>query len=258
MNIKKVLALTCVSFFLFACSTKGIDKELETTKGPEAYFASLQEATKDMPQEETDAFNWAVSDITTLEALNQRYPNQSPRHIIRTESKQIREKAPARIAELEALKPKYDAILTDLKKIEASNVSFHLAKSFHGLQPKVEALIANRSSLPVSSLRWYAELYLDDGQSPVATYRVSDDYSRSSGLPPGAEAKRLFTIGFVTGDANWITLEVRNAKKHRVTLTPILETVADYGNRAYLQGAPYQSLENWKNALATAEKYSKY
>lgn len=272
MRFPNTLAAVFLAVFLVACSGKGIDRKLETGKGADVYGASIAEASKDMTQEEAEAFNWAVSDLS-LETLNQRYPNGTARSVIKGESGLVRERASKRIAELEAVKPKYDAILDQIAKLTADDTRLEMERNLHGLQPTVHAAIRNDSRLPVSQLQWRASLYLDDQETPVASSTIMDLYNNSSqgsslfgeqgkidagGLPAGGAAKRAFRIGFVTGDANWTTLEIQNAKVRRVVLEPLPESVKDYGGRFYLEGAPYKELEQWKNALATAEKLSKY
>jgi hypothetical protein len=272
MRLPNIFAIASVAFLLGACGGKGIDRKLDTGHGPDAYKTSLGEAVKDMTQEDGEAFDWAVSDLS-IEALNQRYPNATPRSIIQGESKLMRDRAPQQITQLESVKPKYDAILAEMTKLTTSNAVLTMERNFHGLQPTVVAQIQNNSRLPVSQLKWRASLYLDDQKTPVATSDILDVYNNSfkgnsmfgspqqvdaGGLPAGATAKRSFTIGFVSGDPNWTTLEVQNAKARRVLLEPIVESVKDFGNRAYLGGAPYNDLKEWKRSLATAEKLAKY
>jgi hypothetical protein len=196
----------------------------------------------------------AVSDLS-IDTVNERYPNGTPRSVIRGESRLVRDRAPKRIAELEAIKPKYDAILAEITKLGAGDTSFVMERDFHGLQPTVYALIRNGSRLPVSQLQWRASLYYNNSIQGVFGDQQKVD---AGGLPAGVAAKRSFRIGFVTGDENWTTLEVQNAKVRRVVLEPIPESVKDYGDRYYLEGAPYKELEQWKQSLSTAQKLSKY
>jgi len=266
------LALATCAFLLTACGGKGLDQKLDTGHGTDPYMASIKLAAKDLTQEDAQAFDWAVSDLS-LDTLNERYPNGTPRSIIRGETKIVQNNAPKRIAELEAVKPKYDAIRAELQKLTASDVEFVMERDFHGLQPSVTATIHNNSQLPVSQMQWRASLYLDDQKTAVATSELMDLYNNSfkgssmldeqtkvesGGLPAGAAAKRSYRIGFVTGDPKWTTLEVQNAKVRHVVMEPIFESVKDYGDRAYLAGSPYQALEQWKNTLARANQLSKY
>jgi hypothetical protein len=266
------LALATSALLLLACTGKGLDQKLDTGHGRDAYTASINQAAIAMTQEDREAFDWAVSDLS-IEVLNQRYPNGTPRGIIRGEAQVVQADAPKRIAELESVKPKYDTILGEIEKLTATDTEFVMERDFHGLQPLVTAIIHNNSRLPISQMKWRASLYLDDQQAPVATSVLMDMYNNSSGgdttsdehakvaaggLPAGGAGKRLFRIGFVSGDPKWITLEVQNAKVRRVVLERIPESVKDFGDRFYLEGAPYQGLAQWKNTLASANKLSKY
>ncbi|MDB5962743.1 MAG: hypothetical protein JWP59_4037 [Massilia sp.] len=272
MKILDTLTVISLSLLLAACGGKGLDLPLQTGQGSETYNVSLAKAAKDMTEENAQDFTWAVSDLS-IDMLNQKYPNATPRSIIRGEAKSVRDRAPKRIAELEAIKPKYDAMLADIAKLTMGDIEFAMERDFHGLQPTVRANVANNSRLPVSQLQWRASLFLDDAKAPVATANLTDSYNNdfrgsgflggqakieAGGLPPGGAAKRSFHIGFVTADANWTTLEIQHAKVRRVVLEPVPESVKDYGGHFYLDGAPYAALEQVKNALAKAEKLSTY
>lgn len=272
MRFSNTFAVAFVALILAGCSGKGIDRKLETGQGGDAYNASIAQAAKDMTQDDVQAFDWAVSDLS-LETLNQRYPNGTPRGVIQGESRLVREQASKRIAELESTKPKYDAILGEIVKLTASDIELQIERDFHGLQPTVHARVSNNGGLAVSQLQWRASLYLDDQKTPVATADVYDFYNNSSrgsslfgdqkkveagGLPAGGAAKRSFRIGFVSGDPNWTTLEVQNAKVRRVVLEPLPESVKDFGDRFYLAGAPYKDLERVKRTLAKAEQLARY
>jgi len=272
LRVVEPFAVASLALVLAACSGKGIDRKLETAQGIGVYKTSLEQAAKDMTQEEMQDYSWAVSDLT-IELLNKKYPNGTPRSIMQGESRLIRESAPKRIAELEPVKAKYDGILEEISRLKALEAELVMERDFHGLQPTVVATISNASKLPVSQLEWRASLYLDEQKAPAATAKLIDLYNNSGqgsgmfggqkrveagGLPAGGEAKRSFRVGFVTGDPAWTTLEVQNARVRRVVLEPIPDSVKDYGGRAYLAGAPYKELEQWKRSLAQADKLSTY
>jgi hypothetical protein len=52
MRFFKPLAVASFALLLAACSGKGLDRKLETEKGPDAYKASLAEAGKDMTEDD--------------------------------------------------------------------------------------------------------------------------------------------------------------------------------------------------------------
>ena len=245
-----VLSLTAL---LAACGS-GVDKTLDTTNDG-TYRASLDVAAKDMSDKDKQAFEWAVQNLA-IDNIRQRYPNGTPRGIIRGEAKEVNDTYPTRIKELEAKLPRYDAELVQIKTIGVSNASFALAKDFFGLQPTIAATVHNGSNLPVSSLRWHAALYIDDGKDPVAESEPVDIYDH--GFKPGETEDRKFTIGFVSGDDSWKTLAIQNAKTTRVVLTLEPDSVENFSNHAYMDGAPYAELSRRRDALQAAKQLAAY
>ncbi|HEY6645026.1 MAG TPA: hypothetical protein VIZ63_23055 [Povalibacter sp.] len=65
-------------------------------------------------------------------------------------------------------------------------------------------------------------------------------------------------MGFVTGDENWTTLAVQNALEWKVTLEPMLESVEDYSERRYREGALYEEIRLLTRSSETANKYEHY
>jgi len=247
----------------------GLSKRLDTGHGMEKYKASLNDAIKDMDKKQIAAFDWAVEGYD-LENLHKNFPNYSPKKIIRSEVKRILKEYPAQIADLEKLKPKYDPLLADLKKITASSTTFRVDSDTFGSQPMITAIVTNGSTLNISSMEWEAELYIDGNETPVARtvlfdsyYKTaslfrSDDHDATSagGLYSAATKQREFKVGFVRGDAKWTTLEIQNAKQRLVKLTVIPESVKDFGNRKFLAGAPYEGIDSRNAAIAAAKEYS--
>src|SRR5690606_24951342 len=149
-----LIPLLCV-LLLSGCA-KGIDRSLITGEGIEQFQTSLRQAVEEMTSEEREAFDWAVSDFD-LARLHQVYPNASPREIIRGEVTNGLAEWPARLAQLEGQKSKFDSIVAELRKIEASEIEFEFDRGFiSGLLAEVHAKVVNRSELGVSSLRWRA------------------------------------------------------------------------------------------------------
>jgi hypothetical protein len=257
------------ALLISGCS-QGIDRALVTGEGIDQYRASFQQAAENMSAHEKEAFDWAVSDFD-IERLHQVYPNATPRQIIRGEVQKALTEWPVMLAKLEEKKTQFDPIVAELRKIEAREIRFELDRNFHGLQPRVHAKIANLSGLGVSSLSWRAYLYLDGSEQPAAMSEVFDNYNTAGigrsfldaptrevpagGMRPGYEYARTFTIGFVTGDPNWTTLAVQNATQRVVVLEPILESIKDYSDRAYLDGAPYENIRILEESIATAKQF---
>lgn len=235
---------------LGACS-KGVNKSLVTDKGIDIYKASLAVAVKDMTPKDVETFNWAVSDLS-LDDINTRYPNQSPRQIVRGEVKLVQTNAPSEIAALEKELAAWTPQAAEISKVIASDVSFSLEQDFFGLQPHIKATVHNGSKFSYSILSWRAELYLNGGKSPVATSEQFDDYRSVGGLASGAEASREMTVGFVKGDQTWSTLEVQNATERKVKLTVIPSQVKDFSEHHLVNPSPETKLNNLKKTLATA------
>lgn len=250
----KLLLPVLLACQLTGCS-KGLDKPLVTDKGDVAYKASRDAAAKDMDERSMQAFNWAVSDLT-LEVLNGRYPNQPMRTIIRGEVKAVQETASARIPELEAAQKTWNAGAEQISKVVTEDVSFALESDFHGLQPRIRATVRNGSPHSYSVLRWRAALYLDDAAEPAAVTDLFDTYKSDGGLPAGEARQRQFTVGFVTGDAAWTTLQVQQAKKLVVRLMVLPESATDYAEKLLIGKSPEHALQRVREALKTAQSYA--
>jgi hypothetical protein len=268
--MNKLFSVLIMTLMLTACS-KGVDVKLTTGEGPEAYRASYEKAAKDMSADDIQAYNWAVENIT-IESLHQTFPNNTPRDIIRAAANYYHQLATEKIIALEKNKPHYDALQKQLAGIQAEDVRFIMDRNFHGLQPTITAKIVNNSDLPVSRMRFQAQLFINDQTTPVANYEIAANFNNAhtgtsffsskqiapGGLDPHHQINKRFTIGFVTGDIEWTTLEIQKAAKHHVTLTPLLYSIEDYANKSYMQGAPYQELEHYTTLLKQSEQYQNY
>lgn len=251
----KLGAALLVLMLLQACS-KGSDHRLDTGHGMEAYKTSLQEALKDMPDKEQRAYDWAVSDVN-LEQLHASYPNGTPKAIIRAERDKVIRDVPAKLAPLETARAAYVAGQADLSRITASDVHFTMEKDFFGLQPTVVATIHNGSSHDLSSVKFVARLYVDDKPDPVAESELFSNYNNdsgnSTGLRHGDAVKARFRIGFVSGDGNWKTVEIQQAKQTRAELTVLPDSATDTGNRSILDDHAAKQYQALQNALNTAK-----
>lgn len=239
---------------LAAC-TGPIDEPLVTDSTQEAYSASLAPIFPKMTAHEKEAFNWAVSDFD-LAKLHSKYPNASPKAIIRGEVADVLETYPKQINELNARQAEFAPVRAELRKIEASDAGFRIERNFFGLQPKVLASVFNGSKLPVSRLDWRAALYLDGAAEPVAMTTLTNDYRENGGLKPGQRFNVTFNVGYLRGDERWLTLEIRNARERRVVLEPILASIQDFGERAYLAEDPAPHIEQKTAAIKAARSFS--
>lgn len=123
-------SLTAVVLLLaLAGCSRGIDKPLVTNLGEETYRKTLAEAAGSMDQRDVEAFDWAVSDLN-IDTVNTRYPNQSPRQIIRGEVKAVLEKAPQAIAELETKAANWSKEAESIHKVVAEKNHFHARQGF--------------------------------------------------------------------------------------------------------------------------------
>lgn len=244
-----LLALT-----LTACAGP-MDEKLVTGSTQEVYSASLAPIVPKMTAHEREAFNWAVSDFD-LAKLHSKYPNASPKAIIRGEVEEVLGTYPKQIEELEARQAEFAPVQAELRKIAASNTRFSINRNFFGLQPRITANVFNGSTLPISRLDWRASLYLDGASKPVATTTLVNDYRNDGGLKPSQRFNVTFNVGYLRGDERWLTLEIRNARERRVVLEPILDSVQDFGERAYLAEDPAQRIERRTAAIKAAQSFS--
>jgi hypothetical protein len=64
---------------------------------------------------------------------------------------------------------------------------------------------------------------------------------------------RRFRIGFVSGDANWKTVEIQQAKQTRAEVTVLPDSATDTGNRSILDDHAAKQYQALQNALNTAK-----
>lgn len=249
----RISLATLLLLGLTACGGAA-DQKLVTSRGLEAYQASLAPLVPKLSPEEAKALDWAVSDLT-LEKINARYPEGSVRDIIRGEAKLVLDTYPGKIQALEERHKAEAPVRAQLARISAIQPQFFIDKNFFGLQPKIRATIVNGSSLPISALNWRASLYIDDRKEPEASAIVASDYRNDGGLKPGGRFAVTFNIGFVRGDEGWTTLAIRNASARRVVLTPVLESVKDFSDRPYVGGDTAAEITQAKAALKLAGEY---
>jgi hypothetical protein len=253
MRLRSLFASAVLLGTLTACAGP-LDSHLVTDKGDAAYFQRLNPLFAKMSEDEQLAFNWAVSDLD-IPTLNQRYPNARPRQIIHAEAQRVLDTYPAKVAELQPQLERHKALQAQLARLQASDASFWIDRDFHGLQPRIRATFSNGSDLAFSSTGWNASLYIDGQEQPVATTELNIDHRERNGLHPGQQQQVTFTVGFVTGDENWTTLEIRNAKKCRVLIEPVDRNITDLGNRGYAVPDVRSEIERLEGVMAAARKW---
>lgn len=240
---------------LAACSPRGIDVPLVTDKGIDVYRGSLSMQVKEFTPSELDAFNWAVADIS-FQRLIEIYPGATPREVIRAEVKKVKETYPPELEKEIANLPAYEETKTELLKLKGEGLGFSLPKNFFGLQPTVKVRLTNGTRFPISSLDWEVALFLDGADTPAATHRIFDNYKGTKdGMTPGYFYEKSFTIGFVSGNSDWQTLEIRNAKSYEVRVRPVLQSVKAFNEQVILPVSPERRMEKLRNAIQAAASF---
>lgn len=254
-SLRFTIAVAISTVLLAACNGP-MDQELDTSSTQSVYRASLDPIVAKMTPHERDAFNWAVQGIPDVASLHARYPNASPREMIRARVSEVESTYPRLVSELESLAQASAPIINDLEKVVATKAQFLIKKNFFGLQPTITAVVFNGSSKPISRMQWRASLFLDDAKTPVATTVVGHDLRNNGGFQPKQTFVSTFTVGLIRGDEAWTTLEIRNAKQRRVTLEPIVDSIRDFGDRLYVAEDPTEDIRKLRELRAVAEKYS--
>ena len=253
MNLRNLLVSSLLGLTLAACAGP-MDSALVTDKGEAAYFKRLEPLFAQMTPAQQEAFNWSVSDLS-IDAINQRYPGASPRHIINAEAALVLKTHADRINTLQPLLQQYRRFKGQLQQLRSDNIQFRIDQDFHGLQPWLKADFHNGSPLSFSTTGWSAELYLDGSQTPAASYTFTLNHRNRGGFLPDESESHDIHLGFVTGDANWMTLEVRNARQRHIQIRPTAAGSTDLGERAFALIDPRPEIERLQAVIAAAEKY---
>jgi len=272
--LRRFAAISCIVIAAAGCS-KGIDRHLETGNGAGAFRASLEKALPEASEKENAAFAWALSDGITVSALHGRYPNATLRDVIRGEVKRVVDEYPQVLAALEPKRAASDALLGELKKVVAEDIQFSLERDFFGLQPRISATVSNRGTLSISYLKWHAAIFVDGRNEPAAEAELYDLYNDarigaslrasggarqaerpSQGLLPSASANRKFTVGTLSGEPKWKTIEIQNAKQVRVELFIIPSSVKNLADQPFWEPATSADYNARKNALEKAKSFS--
>jgi hypothetical protein len=227
---------------------QGLDKKPDLSS-IEKYNARISEDLKEVSKEKLAAYDWAVSD-QNIESLKNNYSGKSYRQIAEAEIEKTISEGKATIAELEKLKPKFDPIIAELRKVSAEASNSTIKDEFMGTQFRFNARITNGSRFDFSSLTWKAELFLDGALTPVAEARLFSGYDDKGGLKAGQTSTEVMAPDtFMSKD--WITLASKNAKERKVVLS--LEDAKDFSNKSYLDGAPHAQLLKLKTGLVVAQ-----
>jgi hypothetical protein len=254
MNIFKTTASILIVALLSACHS-GINQKLDTSHGIDAYRSSLNEAVQKMDKKEIEAFDWAVSDIN-FAMLNEKYPNATPKEIIRAEAEKVLDYIKKRRPELNELIPAFDAEVKMLEEgIKVVNPTFSVEKDFFGDQPKVQVKVQNLSPKSYTALAWNVELFINGQTKPVASTTIVDDYKDAGGIKSGYEYSRTYKLGFVTGNENFTTLEIQNSKDRLIKLTLLVDDCIELNGHKLGERNPHTELEQLDRDEAKAKLY---
>lgn len=251
---RSIVGFALCTALLTACHGP-MDQPLETGSTMQAYRASLDPIVDKMTPHERNAYEWAVQDIPNIAALHARYPNGSPRDIIRARVSEVRSSYSRSMPELESSAKASASVRQDLEKVVASEGQLVIENDFFGPQPRIKVVVHNGSSRPISSLQWRASLYLDNATEAVATTLLAQDFKSDGGFKPERSFVSTFTVGFVRGNDAWTTLEVRNAGRRRVLLEPVLDSIRDFGDRLYLTNDAIGEIKALREAKTAADTY---
>lgn len=244
-GIWKWLALICVAAMLAGCG-KGLDAKL-STESEETIKKSAEIALKDMTEEQRVVAAWAFSNLTAED--DDKYKDATIREIINGVADSKINSITQELNELEKNRVASEKVRDEILKVDASDSTYRLGANFFGDQTNIYVTITNNSNLAFSSLTWKAKLFLNQSTEPVAEANILDSYTyNDDGLQPGEAQKREFSIGGL-GSSNWHTLEIKQAKSHKIELTLLPEDAKDLGNRDYLADSPLQRIDALQTEL---------
>lgn len=233
------LVLICVAAMLAGCG-KGLDAKL-STENEEAIKKSVEIALKDVTEEQRAVAIWAFSNLTAED--EDKLKDATIREIINGVADSKINDINQELKELEKNRLASEKVRDEILKAHASDPKYHLGANFFGDQTSIYVTVTNNSNLAFSSLTWKAKLFINQSTEPVAEANILDGYTyNDDGLQPGEVQKRVFSIGGL-GSSNWHTLEIKQAKSHKIELTLLPEDAKDLGERNYLADSPLQRID---------------
>lgn len=253
-GMKKALgwvSLSCIVVMLAGCG-KGLDARLPSITDREAFLTSVQKASEDMNDVQRIASSWAFNNISDSE-LESKYKHATPREIINGVADSQINKITQELNELEPNRAAFEKIRDEILKVHASEPTYELGKDFLGDQTNIHVDIANRGNKAFSMLVWQAKLYINNSDQPVAHADILDFYTQDDdGLNPGEQQKRTFTISGMDSEA-WHTLEVKQAKSHKIELALVPDRAEDLGGRKYLADSPLPRISALQTELSATK-----
>lgn len=248
--------LVGVSLLLGACTKGPMDTPLVMGKGIEAYKVDLNSRAEKMTQDELNAFNWAVEDVT-YDQLISLAPNKTPREVIRIAVKNAKARVEQDMAATEKAVSEFEEIRLQLMKIAATKIQFRQEKTFFGYMPHLKFDASNASRFDVGYIRWIATVRVNGSEKPEASKGLNMNYKNSKFLAMKSDFSysEQHQIGHVSGDYAWTTQTILQAKMVEVSVEPDLEAIKDLEGNHILPESPYPRIEKLKNLAKGAELY---
>jgi len=223
----------------------GVDTKLSTTDAV-SYHQSLDEAWKDMSDEQKKAYNWAVGNAS-LRQLAIKYPDMTPRKVITRETDEYiarrSQDLAALIAELAANADKLAReeamvreVQAELAKLTVTVVGFQKVPDVSRREElRFNFTVKNDSRFNISSVKWDAWLLINGEEKSGRYCQIALDYKKDGGLLAGKSKEDFVTIiGSMERCSQWNTLEVQHAESRIVQMALDEGSVEDFGNRRIL------------------------
>ncbi len=252
---------------LLAGCGKGIDARL-SVNDERSYRESLNKAWEVMTDEQKNAFNWAVSNLS-LDEFFRRYPKSTPRDVISSEADAYIKLKTEALAKVTAEYARDAAKLAEQERVTKNTLdelakitvrSAVMGKDSFFRSVRLTFVTDNGSRYGVSNADWDAWLFLDNNEKPSASCRISAYYKTDGGLDSGkSKSYSTSRLGFDCRD--WDTIEIQRAKLRNVVMELVPESVQDFGERKILpqfevSRASYETaMKDLKAEIQAAENY---
>jgi len=223
----------------------GVDVQL-STQDAVSYHQSLNEAWKDMSEEQKKAYNWAVGDAT-LRQLAIKYPDMTPRTVIERETDAYIARKTQALADLTAeLAVNADKLAREeamvrevreeLAKLTVAAMAFQkVPDASRREELRFNFTVKNDSRFNLSAAKWDTWLLINGEEKSGRYCQISLDYKKDGGLLAGKSKEDFVTvIGSMAQCPRWNTLEVQHAASRTVQMTLDEGSVEDLGSRDIL------------------------
>lgn len=252
------LALAALAALTLAgcLSGKGIDKTL-ATESEATYRPSLNEAWADMTQDQQEAYNWAVQNLT-LESLHSQVKDPTPRRVvthiadkwIAVWSKEIDE------LEVDLIKKKavFDEQEATLKQVNENLAKITAKVTWVGIKDSffkkrvATVVYTNASPYNLASASFRGVMFIDGETQSDRFCKFTEFFSIRGGLRAGQTYTD--TVDIERGmDCNaWSTLAAKNAKSTEYVIKVLPDQVKDFNEKRILP-VYEQSREQYQSAI---------